>query len=874
MALKIKMTRKELAVAIAKQTNLNLEEAEQLIVAFGEVVSETLEKNEKITYSNFGTFYTVHYPSKVIFHPKYGEAKKMVMLPTDVVKWMPSGNIKELVKSGIITENPTMHGAKKQARIPELKINKFNNIYQNTEPPKESSVPAQVNNEIAAPSPKPVTTPTLQPKLQDKILEKEKLAEDEISIPIRTQNKKAETGQEINNSPVNIYEELLTDGSKVESTFGDAIRIHKDKTKSFFGKIFGAKEEEIDDKTQQSPSNHDLTTSDNQSATPISLAGSGIFDNVQPKPKQADPADAAIPPTPAENKSQEEVKPVKEIKTDTNNSPDQRKNSFEFFGPEPNSNVNLNTIEAEKEIEIKPFGTKESNVSYRDLSKTIVPKEILQKIPEKMARKYKTVPIEERDGKLVVAMIDPEDIEAKEIIKKQVQSEIVANLVSEADINHILDQYSGFEGELKEALETISKSKPESKEEELDKIALIESASSNAPAARIVTSLLNRAIREKASDIHIEPSEKEVDVRYRVDGVLKKKASLPKDIQLAVISRIKILSNMKIDEQRLPQDGRFSIPFEERKIDFRVSSMPVANGEKVVMRVLDKSSGILSIEELGIRGSGLETLKEAIGKSHGMTLVTGPTGSGKTTTLYALIDKLYTEGVNIVTLEDPIEYRMPGINQSQVNPEIEYTFASGLRSLVRQDPDIIMLGEIRDSETAEMAVHAALTGHIVLSTLHTNDAAGTAPRLIDMNVEPFLLTSSLNSIVAQRLARKICDDCKEEIKIEDEELVKIKQEIAKMPEAEKQKASGSDLKFYHGKGCKNCGDTGYKSRIGLFEILGITETIKELILKKESSNIINETAIKEGMVTMLQDGILKCLDGLTTIEEVWRTTKE
>jgi type II secretory ATPase GspE/PulE/Tfp pilus assembly ATPase PilB-like protein len=363
-----------------------------------------------------------------------------------------------------------------------------------------------------------------------------------------------------------------------------------------------------------------------------------------------------------------------------------------------------------------------------------------------------------------------------------------------------------------------------------------------------------------------------VVVRFRQDGVLRKTVTLPKDLRSSVVSRIKIMANMKIDEQRLPQDGRFSIDVDKRKVDFRVSSMPVANGEKVVMRVLDKLTGILSIEELGITGGGLERLLNNLKKSHGMILVTGPTGSGKTTSLYALIDKLYTEGVNIVTLEDPIEYRMPGINQSQVNADIKYTFASGLRSIVRQDPDIIMIGEIRDSETAEMAVHAALTGHIVLSTLHTNDSAGAAPRLLDMGVEPFLLTSSLNIVIAQRLARKICQDCKEEFSVPEPEMEKVKAEIAKMPEAER--PSDESLKFYHGKGCKNCNDSGYTGRIGLYEVLEITEQLKELILKKESSYKIQELAIKEGMITMLGDGILKAISGKTTLEEVWRITQE
>jgi type IV pilus assembly protein PilB len=522
-----------------------------------------------------------------------------------------------------------------------------------------------------------------------------------------------------------------------------------------------------------------------------------------------------------------------------------------------------------REVEITPFPTKTSvsQVEYVDLSKTIIPKTILHKIPEKVARQYKIAPVSETDQDITIAMVDPQDLEAREMIKKMVGKTLIVKLSSEDDINHILDQYSGLETELSEAIKTANEEKTEQ-----EKIPLIESASDNAPAARIVTSLLRRAIRDKASDIHIEPEEKDVLVRFRQDGILRKTVALPKDLRSSVVSRIKIMANMKIDEQRLPQDGRFSITVDNRKVDFRVSTMPVANGEKVVMRVLDKLTGILTIEQLGIRGGGLKSLQNNLKKSHGMILVTGPTGSGKTTTLYALIDNLYTEGVNIVTLEDPIEYRMPGINQSQVNAGIDYTFASGLRSIVRQDPDIIMIGEIRDAETAEMAVHAALTGHIVLSTLHTNDSAGAAPRLLDMGVEPFLLTSSLNIVIAQRLARKICEDCKEELPISSIELEKIKVEINKMPEAERPKME--QIKFFHGKGCNNCNNSGYKGRIGLYEALEITEPLKELILKKESSFKLQEEAVRNGMVTMLGDGIIKALSGLTTLEEVWRITEE
>lgn len=811
------MTRKELAKAISAKTRLPLAKAENLIVAFGDAIYNALARGDKVVYSNFGTFYKVHYPSKIIYHPKLGKEKQMIMLPTDVMKWMPSANIKDLANSEYEVDETlplTAHGVRKfTGRLSTAP--KFTNIVDQQ---KE-------------------TVPQTRKSTEEQ-------EDPSVEIPIHTIKKIPEKTAAVQpiNPNLNIYEELMGDGSKVESTFKDAIRVHKDKP-SFFGRLFGKNNPALD-----------KTTGTNKTApTKVSLAGAGLFNKDL---NSSLPAAKPIVKPPIDNISKD-TPPV-----------------IETFRREKEQPLPPTPV-AQKMSTMDPFlqAKDKAKVTYVDLSKTIVPKEILSKIPEKLARQYKIAPIEENDNQLVVAMADPEDIETREMIKKIVSKQIVTKLSSEEDINHVLDQYSGLEKELKEAIgaaDTIE----EAEEKEVtknEKVDLIET-SDNAPAARIVSSLLRRAIRDKASDIHIEPEENDVLIRFRQDGILKKTVSLPKDLRSSVISRIKILSNMKIDEQRLPQDGRFSIKVDDRRVDFRVSSMPVANGEKIVMRVLDKMTGILSVEQLGLRGSGLAVLTENLKKSHGMILVTGPTGSGKTTTLYALIDKLYSEGVNIVTLEDPIEYRMPGINQSQVNAEIDYTFASGLRSIVRQDPDIIMIGEIRDSETAEMAVHAALTGHIVLSTLHTNDAAGAAPRLIDMKVEPFLLTSSLNVVIGQRLARKICEDCKEEIKISDIELKKINDEIQKMPE--KEKSSIKDIKFYHGKGCKNCGDTGYKGRVGLFEVLGMTETLKELVLKKESSYKIQELAVKEGMVTMLQDGILKAIDGITTLEEVWRTTKE
>ncbi|MFA5926798.1 MAG: ATPase, T2SS/T4P/T4SS family, partial [Patescibacteria group bacterium] len=766
-------------------------------------------RGDRVVYSNFGSFYTVHYPSKVIIHPKLGLAKKMIMLPTNVAKWMPSENIKSLVRSGETKGSPTLHALKST----------------NKEVPSGTIVAS--NN----------TTRTVRDETPDS---------DETIVPIRLSSRNAKNivGAEINpeqkNKNINIYEELMQDGSKEETTFNGAIRVPKDRSKPFWSKLFNRSKD-------QESSTPTIGHIDNQNkdTQKVSLVDSGVFDP------------ASKPETMAVQATAE-----------------QSAGAGLASHPQGETvSVQTNNDQTPIEKPIAPFPSNPMEISYIDLSKAIVPKEILQKIPEKIARHYGVVPVEENDNELVVAMTDPEDIEAKELIKKYAQKPLKVRLGTQADINHVLDQYQGLESEVLEAIEEVNTEEEENNKTDNGKAANL-TVADDAPTARIVNSLLRRAIRDKASDVHIEPLENEVQVRFRIDGVLHKKLTLPKDIQLSVSSRIKILSNIKIDEQRLPQDGRFSISIDNRRVDFRVSTLPTAYGEKIVMRILDKASGVLTVEQLGLQGMGLDALTQNLEKSHGMILVTGPTGSGKTTTLYALIDKLFAEGVNIVTLEDPIEYQMPGINQSQVNSNIDYTFASGLRSIVRQDPDIIMIGEIRDMDTAEMAVQAALTGHVVLSTLHTNDAAGAAPRLIDMGVEPFLLTSSVNVIIGQRLARKICDECKEKDAIPEAEIESVKKIIDTMPEKEKKEMSSKELVFYKGKGCKSCDNTGYRGRIGIFEVLSVTETVRDLVLRKVSSGEIQTKAIEDGMVTMIQDGIIKSLEGKTSLEEVWRVTKD
>jgi type II secretory ATPase GspE/PulE/Tfp pilus assembly ATPase PilB-like protein len=392
---------------------------------------------------------------------------------------------------------------------------------------------------------------------------------------------------------------------------------------------------------------------------------------------------------------------------------------------------------------------------------------------------------------------------------------------------------------------------------------------------KIVAGLINLALNMEASDVHFEAEARKFRVRFRIDGILRDIIDLPLELHPPVISRIKILSNLKIDETRIPQDGRFDVAFKDREVDVRVSSLPTVHGEKIVMRILDKNQGILSLEDLGTMGRAFDLTVEAVARPYGIILSTGPTGSGKSTTLYAILNRISVPAVNIVTLEDPVEYEIPGINQCQVKPAIGFTFAEGLRSVLRQDPNVVMVGEIRDGETAGMATHAALTGHLVLSTLHTNDAAGALPRLINMGVEPFLITSSVNMIMGQRLVRRVCPKCKEEMKVPRVLMEKIQKELADIPknnEKDLARAKG-ELKFFHGVGCSDC-TQGYKGRVGIFEALRMTPEIEELAIDKRSANEINEAAVKDGMITMRQDGILKAMDGITTIDEVFQATQE
>lgn len=522
------------------------------------------------------------------------------------------------------------------------------------------------------------------------------------------------------------------------------------------------------------------------------------------------------------------------------------------------------------------------NLPYVDLRSKVISKDVLAAASRDVITTYKLIPFEKDTTVLKVALTDPSDLgalEALEFLGQKNNFRVELYITSYSSFQQASARAGEITREVTQALdEVVQKEKAaEIKQQQTVKSTFVidQKLTDEAPISKIVDVIIRHAIEARSSDIHIEPSEEDLRVRYRIDGVLHSSLILPKSVHSAIISRVKILSNLKIDEQRLPQDGRFHVNLESKPIDFRVSTFPTVVGEKVVMRILDKSTGAPTLEELGVSGRRLAAVKDSILKPHGMFLMTGPTGSGKSTSLYSILTILNKPGVNIVTLEDPVEYFIDGVNQAQIRPEIGLTFASGLRSILRQDPNIIMVGEIRDRETAELAVNSALTGHLVFSTLHTNSAVGAIPRLVDMGIEPFLLTASLNLVAAQRLVRKICDKCRTEAKPTEAIEKVIRAQIATVDPEE---LAGIDLKnpkVYIGRGCPVCGNSGFKGRIGIYETLVITKGVQELINDRQPAIKIQEFAIKEEkMVLMQQDGILKALNGLTTVEEVVRVTKE
>ncbi|MEA3273530.1 MAG: GspE/PulE family protein [Patescibacteria group bacterium] len=524
-----------------------------------------------------------------------------------------------------------------------------------------------------------------------------------------------------------------------------------------------------------------------------------------------------------------------------------------------------------------------AGIPYVNLENVFIPKEVLRIIPESIARKNNIVAFQQDKGKLKVAMLNPNDLPVIDFIRKKTESKIVPCLTSKQSIQKVLNQYQkSLQAEFGEIIETNSQTAlvKNSEKEDLEKMA------TDLPVVKIVKTLIKHAILQLASDIHIEPKEDGITIRYRIDGILHDIMDLPKKILPFIVARIKVLSNLKLDEHRLPQDGRFKITDDNLNVSFRVSVIPVYGGEKIVMRILDESSKGFTLEQIGMEGRGLELVQAAVRKPNGMILISGPTGSGKTTTLYTIIDLLNSRQININTIEDPIEYRMSGVNQTQANAKIGLTFSTGLRSLLRQDPDVIMVGEIRDTETAEIAAHAAMTGHLVLSTVHTNSAAGAFPRLIDMGVEPFLVASTLNLVIAQRLVRKVCPHCATSFKLDKEQIKTLAKKmdvnalntlLEKDPRIS-EKSGGAhsleDITFRKGKGCDRCAQSGYKGRIGVFEVLEVDEEIAKMITQEKSAVEIEETVRNKGMRKMLEDGFLKAALGVTTIEEVLRVADE
>lgn len=532
------------------------------------------------------------------------------------------------------------------------------------------------------------------------------------------------------------------------------------------------------------------------------------------------------------------------------------------------------------------------NVPFVTIEPKDIPDDVLKRIPEHIARQYNVVLFAADDnGVLSLAMEDPDDVQALNFIQKEIGYNIKVFLATK---NNILDCLENYRGNITDELDEVVsiQSGAESDSQNVSE----EEISENSPIAQTVNLLLEYAIKSGASDIHIEPREDFVQVRYRIDGVLKEVNKLPRNVQGALVSRIKILSNLKIDERRVPQDGRFKIKVSGKQYALRVSTLPIADGEKIVMRILDESNQAVALDSLGYWGLSLSTLKDAMAQPNGMILVTGPTGSGKSTSLFSVLSELNTPDVNISTIEDPVEYKIPGVNQTQTNSKAGMTFASGLRALLRQDPNIIMVGEIRDGETANLGVQAALTGHLVFSTLHTNNAATCLPRLLDMGIEPFLIASTVKAVIGQRLVRRLCMHCRQQYVPDAGELAYIVQmfnlkqgSMQRLHALEQQAAAdkiggntplgSTDVTIQYlwrpnPEGCDECGHNGFKGRVGIYEVLGISIPIQKMITANATSNEIQQQAITEGMVTMQTDGFVKSLRGVTTLEEVLRATRE
>ncbi|MDD4106327.1 MAG: GspE/PulE family protein [Candidatus Shapirobacteria bacterium] len=513
-------------------------------------------------------------------------------------------------------------------------------------------------------------------------------------------------------------------------------------------------------------------------------------------------------------------------------------------------------------------------VEYVDLENIGFSPEALSLVSENVASKYNLVPyrLDPKTKTLYVTMVNPLDLETIEFLEMKTNLKISAGMSTEKQITSFIKEKYVRE---KSITSEVNKALDERKIDELVAKKAQEKVAVEAPVAKIVSTILEYALKARASDIHLEPQEENVRVRYRIDGILQEKYLLPRNVHEAVVSRIKILSSLKIDEKRVPQDGRFFFSAEGMDVDLRVSTLPTTYGEKVVMRLLKKSQKVPTLPDLGLRGLALKNLMNSIQRPHGIIIICGPTGSGKTTTLYSILDIVATSKVNVVTIEDPVEYQMKGVNQVQVNVQAGLTFASALRSFLRQDPNVIMVGEIRDAETADLAINAALTGHLVFSTLHTNDASGVPPRLLDMGAEPFLLVSSLNCVVGQRVLRRVCKDCVSEMEMTPEQETEIKTTLGPIYNMieDKFKKEGKKLMIPKIVGCEKCNNTGYMGRVAIYEVMPINEKLSKLIIEKATASQLQSTAMEDGMLSMKQDGYAKVLEGVTTMEEVVRVAQ-
>jgi len=531
-----------------------------------------------------------------------------------------------------------------------------------------------------------------------------------------------------------------------------------------------------------------------------------------------------------------------------------------------------NLINEEKLTEIKG---KLLKLPAADLKGRSISPKILRIIPQEVADNYQIIAFDQVKSEFSVGFVDPQNfkaVEAVEFLAQKSNLKVKIFIISKSSFKEVFRQYQGLAKEVEEALGGVVDDVFSDKTS-LQKAEKLEEVVKGAPVSKMVLVIIRHAIDGRASDIHIEPSATETRVRYRVDGILRTSLVLPRYIHSAIVARIKVLANLKLDETRKPQDGRIRLTIDDRDIDFRVSTLPLYEGEKVVLRILDPSNKIPSLESLGFNKEHINLIKEGIKRPHGLFLLTGPTGSGKTTTLYTVLSMLNQDGNNIVTLEDPIEYYIAGINQSQIEPEIEYNFVNGLRSILRQDPNIIMLGEIRDEETTKLVIHASLTGHMVLSTLHTNDAVGAIPRLIDLGAEPFLLSSVINTIMAQRLARKICPDCKKEFNPPADMIKRIKSQLSTVPEKYLAEVDVLKLTFWKGEGCAHCGNLGYQGRIAAAEIINITPKLREIINRGAKVGEIEAELKNQGFITLTQDCLIKAMKGITTLDEVVRVSQ-